>query len=153
MGSDRNIDARFIDGGYADAPTLALTLGLYQTRENGDLDTVLNLLWPLTSLQIHISQPTSELISIKILHLVNTCGLQKKMEGLAQFFQINHHKYLEQKWAVISLLVKRKPLITTALISTTTIENPVFKTKAGQKVEILLIALNSKVPTAVIGME
>ena len=44
MGSDRNIDARFIDGGYADAPTLALTLGLYQTREIGDLDTVLNLL-------------------------------------------------------------------------------------------------------------
>jgi hypothetical protein len=37
----RNTDARFIDGGYDDAPTLALNLGQYQTRENGDLDTVL----------------------------------------------------------------------------------------------------------------
>ena len=54
---------------------------------------------------------------------------------------------------MISLLVKRKPLITTALISTTTIENPVFKRKAGQKIEILLIILNSKVPNAVIGEE
>ena len=44
MGSGRNIDARFIDGGYANAPTLVLNLGQYQTRENSDLDTVLDLL-------------------------------------------------------------------------------------------------------------
>ena len=43
--------------------------------------------------------------------------------------------------------------ITTALISIPTIENPVFKTKAGQKVEVLPTVLNSKVPTVVIGKE
>jgi hypothetical protein len=43
--------------------------------------------------------------------------------------------------------------VTIALISTTIIENLVFKTKAEQKVKILLITLNSKVPTAVIGKE
>ncbi|OEU08041.1 hypothetical protein FRACYDRAFT_250263 [Fragilariopsis cylindrus CCMP1102] len=109
MGSDRNIDARFIDGGYADAPTLALTLGLYQTRENGDIDTDwLNFSKSITT--------NSDILASKT----------QTIEGLT---------------------------ITTALMSIPTIENPVFKTKAGQKVEVLPIVLNSKVPTVVIGKE
>jgi hypothetical protein len=41
--------------------------------------------------------------------------------------------------------------VTTALLKATTIENPAFHTMAGQSVEILYIALNSNIPTNIIG--
>ena len=41
--------------------------------------------------------------------------------------------------------------VTTALLKATTIENPAFHTMAGQMVEILYIALNSNIPTNIVG--
>ena len=43
--------------------------------------------------------------------------------------------------------------MTTALLQGTTIDNPAFGVKAGQKVEVLLLNLNTDITTYVIGKE
>lgn len=40
--------------------------------------------------------------------------------------------------------------ITTAIFNCTTVENPAFRVKGGQKVQIFLIRLNSNIPTNII---
>jgi hypothetical protein len=43
--------------------------------------------------------------------------------------------------------------VTTATVSVQTLENPRYHVKAGQRVEILILSLNSNVPTVIIGKD
>jgi hypothetical protein len=151
-------DARFIDGGFADGPTLGLNIGQYQTRENGDIDN--------TTLKFVLTNDAAS--TPHILAYFKT-DFNKNIapgdflwpadkDGKAAFQLPNQSPQIfDTKMDSKILDSITQPIdgltVTTALISTTTIANPAFKTKAGQKVEILLITLNSKIPIAVIGLE
>lgn len=43
--------------------------------------------------------------------------------------------------------------VTTATVSAQTLENPRYHIKAGQRVEILILSLNSNIPTIILGKD
>jgi len=150
--SNSESDARFVDGCWTDGPTLALNIGQYQTRENGDLTTTMKVI------------VTNEGSSTMPISLYFKSELNDGIAPGAFLWSPNKDE------TACSLLPIQSPQIfdttdnfdiqpidglavTTALITATTIANPAFKTKANQLVKILLLNLNSKIPVGIFGKE
>jgi hypothetical protein len=147
-------DGRFIDGIYTDTATLALNIGQYQTRENGDLDTTLKII---------VTNDGS--CHCHILSYFKTDFIENTTPGdfLWPTVEDNGNAIFDlplqsPQMSAESLNTIIQPItgltVTTAVISgAATIDNPAFKTKAGQNVDIFLINLNSDIPIPIFGKE
>jgi hypothetical protein len=152
-----DVDGRFIDGYYTDSPTLALNIGQYQTREGGDLAKTLRVIVTNNNNYLYGPEP--------VLAYFNTSFNTNVSPG--EFFWpspsvwcfpigILSPQIFEETLEMSDIDAVTESIsglnVTTAVLNGTTIDNPAFKTKAGQKVEILFISLNSFIPTDIIGV-
>jgi hypothetical protein len=149
-------DGRFVDGYIADELTLALNIAIYQMQSNGDVSKTLRVILTANNRWQHFP--------FAILSYFNTTFNQGVDPGAflwpAEMDQhMNLPLYSNQifdSYLDFEMLNNiSQPIegmnVTTALLKATTIENPAFHTMAGQSVEILYIALNSNIPTNIIG--
>lgn len=150
-------DGWFADGGNTDGPSLALNIGQYQTVDAGSLANTMKV--------IVTNNNFFEDTNVKFLSYFSTTfnqgippgnfiwppstvtgkNAQENPWRSPQIFR----EYLDDE----SLLSAFVPIVgtnlTTAIYSVTTTNNPAFGTKAGQKVEILLLQINSNIPTSI----
>jgi hypothetical protein len=149
-------DGRFIDGYVTDDVTLALNIGLHQMSSNGNLSKTLKVI--LCNNNVLGGLPIEELAYF------NTTFNQGVEPG-AFIWPTLQDQHLDlplyspqifDSYLDLDMLNDiTEPIeginVTTALIKTTTIDNPAFHTRAGQPVEILLVSGNSAIPTAIAG--
>lgn len=149
-------DGRLIDGYVTDDVTLALNIGLHQMSTNGNLTKTLKVI--LCNNNVLGGLPIEELAYF------NTTFNQGVEPG-AFIWPTLQDQHLDlplyspqifDSYLDLDMLNNiTEPIeginVTTALIKTTTIDNPAFHTRAGQPVEILLVSSNSAIPTAIAG--
>jgi hypothetical protein len=154
-------DVRLADGYAADAPTAALNIGQYQTMQNGDLSKTIKLI--LTPPNIN-PNPRSKEVPLYLLSYFETSFNQDvepgdflwPSEGLIvplrspQIFA----DYLDAE-GYNSMLnrVNDTSELRTARIETVTIDNPTYLVKGGQKVDILILQLASRIPLGIVGVK
>lgn len=152
-------DSQFIDGAYTDGLTLALNIGEYQTVDAGDLSTTLKVIVTNNNYMTDSN--------VKFLSYFQTdfnAGVapgdylwapSESSNGTAaptpwRSYQI-FSDYLDDE----SLDAKLQPIVGTnltyALVNATTLDNAAFGVRAGQKVEMLLLQINSPIPTTLVG--
>lgn len=149
-------DGRFLDGTYTDQPTMALNIGQYQTRENGDLSKTLRMIITENNYYSYGPEPVLAYFNTSFNSDVAPGDLLWPSPEEWPFpIAVLSPQIFEETLEASDIEAVTQPItginVTTAVLSGTTIDNPAFKTKAGQKVEILLISLNSNIPTDIIG--
>ncbi|MGK3753345.1 MAG: hypothetical protein ACI8RD_005652 [Bacillariaceae sp.] len=149
-------DGRFVDGYYTDQASLALNIGQYQTRMNGDMSKTMKVVLTITN--NYEFGPTGT-----ILPYFNTTFNENVNPGdylwPEQDFQLPmiSQQIFDQYMDIDSLAAITEPIpglnVTTATVSAQTLENPRYHVKAGQRVEILILSLNSNIPTFIVGKD
>lgn len=152
-------DGRLIDGAYTDGLSLALNVGQYQTIDNGDLNKTLKVI--LTNDNI---QTDSNVQFLSYFQTSYNKGIAPgdflwlpswSVHGPPAPTPVRSYQIFEESLDEELLRSKSQQLsgtnMTYALINATTLDNPVFGVKAGQHVELLLLQINSPIPTTVIG--
>lgn len=145
-------DGVFIDGGFVDNPALVINVAQYQIA-GGDLDDTLRVILTNTNqawgtdyqyslfLQ-YFNSPINEGIEPGAYHWP---------PGMLSPYQ--SHQIFEDFMdeSILDDLIESIPgsNMTTALLKGTTIDNPVFGIKVGQKVDILLVNVNEPITTYV----
>uniref|UniRef100_A0A7S1ZKN1 Uncharacterized protein n=1 Tax=Ditylum brightwellii TaxID=49249 RepID=A0A7S1ZKN1_9STRA len=144
-------NAWFIDGGFTDGPSTALTLSSYQ-KANG-IDGKVKLI------------------------LTNENNLSNNMNNIIQYFETSWNggispggfvwapgagdspqagpwqsqqifeEYQDEETIMAALQPIEGTSLTMAVLNATTIDNPAFGVQAGQKVSVALLNINSEVPT------
>ncbi|OEU23326.1 hypothetical protein FRACYDRAFT_233497 [Fragilariopsis cylindrus CCMP1102] len=150
-------DGRFVDGYVTDQATLALNIGQYQTRMNGDMSKILKVILTITN--NYEFGPTG-----LILPYFNTTFNENVNPG--DYLWPEQHDFplpmisqqvFDQYMDIDSLAAITEPIdglnVTTATVSAQTLENPRYHIKAGQRVEILILSLNSNIPTVILGKD
>jgi hypothetical protein len=153
------VDGRLIDGGFTDGPSVAMNIGQYQTIDDGDLTVPIKLI--VTNNNYYTDS------NVKFLAYFNTTFNQEAEpgafdwapptgSGVAQAAPWRSMRIFAEYLDDASLLAAFEPIedtnLTTAVYTATTIDNPAFGVKAGQTVEILLLQINSNIPTTIIGL-
>lgn len=147
-------DGRFVDGGFTDNPALAMNIANFQ--KSGNLSATLKVVLTNTNIWSDASYSTSMILSY-----FNTTFNQGVHPGAyiwapeqvapwpsSQIFDT----YLDATMLNDSMQpISNGSNVTTALLNGTTLNNPMYGVQAGQKVEILLISINSNVPTIIVG--
>jgi len=146
-------NARLIDGVFSDGATLALNIGEYQMSEDGG-DPSITVKVLLTDMnQIKDS-------NVKILSYFNTTFNQNIEPGdfvWAPSEQVPWRSpqifdnYLDNAMIQQATVSVPGTSLTYTPITATTISNRAFGVSAGQKVEILLLKINSDIPTTIVG--
>lgn len=148
-------DGIFVDGSFTDTPTLALSIGEYQSLEQGDTSMTLKVLLLNSN---NFDNSTS---SNPYLAYFNTDFNQDVAPGdflwtkgqtpwrSPQIFQ----EYMD--WAILASLVSpiEGTRFSTLKMSGTTIDNPAFGVVSGQAVEVFMILLQSEIPEVIIGVD
>ena len=151
------VDGRFIDGYYTDSPTLALNIGQYQSRANGDLSKTLRVVVTNNNNYLYGPEPVLAYFNTSFNRDVAPGDFFWPSSPSVWCFPIGilSPQIFEETVEMGDIESVTEPIsgmnVTTAVLTGTTIDNPAFKTKAGQKVEIMLISLNSFIPTDIIG--
>jgi len=152
-------DGRLIDGAYTDDLSLALNVGQYQTVDNGDLTKTLKVI--LTNNNMNTSS------NVQFLSYFQTSFNQGiapgdflwlpswSMYGPPAPTPVRSNQifadYLDDELLTSKLQQLSGTNMTYALMNATTLDNVAFGVKAGQHVELLLLQINSPIPTTVIG--
>lgn len=150
-------DGYFADGGYSDNPSVVSNIGQYQNSAAADLTKTLKLV--LTNTNEKFTPGTYEFSQIT--QYFNTSWNQDIAPGgyvwLPGF--VNPYRspqIFEEMLTDEDLLAVIEPIEgynhTTAMLEGTTVENPAFGVKRGQKVKILLININEPITTFVAGV-
>ena len=151
-------DGRFIDGTFTDGPTLALNIGQYQSRANGDNTEKLKVIVTLNNNYLYGPET--------VLAYFNTTFNQDVEPGdflwpinytdnfnlPLQSPQIFNHILDEDTFESLTQPIDGLNVTTTVIKGVETLENPAFHTKAGQTVDVMVLSLNSNIPTKVIGI-
>jgi hypothetical protein len=149
-----DMDGRIIDGGFVDGPNLAQTIGQYQN--GGDLSKTLKII--LTNHNYYADEnsrflgyfSTSFNEGIAPGDFIWPPGLSA---GLGETNPSRSKQIFMEFLDDASMLDAFVPIpgtnLTSAVYKVTTVENPVFQVKSGQDVEILLLQINSNIPTYV----
>lgn len=151
-------DFRFLDGGFTDNPSFAQNIANYQASENYNPDEPLKMVLTNTN---HASME-SEYEQSMILSYFNTT-FNKDIEpgkfvwapgqstpwASSQIFQESLN------WNGLNALLQpvENSDFTTAILSGTTLDNPIFGTRSGLHVDILLININNDIPNTVVGVD
>jgi len=142
---------------------IAQTVGQYHTNDNGDLNKKMKVIVTLgngvTDSNIAILsyfensitekvQPGDSLWAPPTLPLELPIGLsaQRSPWRSMQIFR----EYLDEDMLDAQFRQVPGKTLTTATVTGTTLDNPVFGVKAGQKIEILIIRANSPIPSWVV---
>jgi len=147
-------DGRFVDGGFTDNPALAMNIANFQ--KSGNISTTLKVVLTNTNIWNDASYSTSMILSY-----FNTTFNQGVPPGeyiwapeqvapwpSSQIFDT----YLDATMLHYSMdPTSNDSNVTTTLLNGTTLNNPMYGVQAGQKVDILLISINSNVPTIIVG--
>jgi hypothetical protein len=157
-------DARLIDGGFTDGPTLAMNIAQYQTVDNGDLGSVMKVI--LTNNNFVSDGNTKFLSYFKTTFNKDVApgdfiwAPPSAAGSTAQIAQANPWRspqIFEQELDDSDMVAAFRPIegtsLTTAVYYATTIDNAAFGTKAGQQVQILLLQINSAIPSFIFGPE
>lgn len=148
-------DARLMDGGFSDGPTVAMNIGQYQTVDNGDLSRYLKIIFTNHNYFADSNVkfcPISRRHSTKmwLRESLSRRTVRKRLRGGLQ-------KFCEEELDDSTMLDDLRPIegtnFTTAVYYATTIDNPAFGVKAGQQVQILLLQINNYIPVLVFGPE
>jgi hypothetical protein len=166
-------DSRLVDGGYTDGPSLALNIGQYQTVDQGDLTATLKVLLTDTNNEddsdlqflsyfatdfnagvapgdfLWPGSPTSNTSNS-----TNSSSLGDILSELVPIrsTQIFQESLNEEAIEELTVLIPGTNL-TYARIVATTIDNPTYGVVKGQTVEILLLKINSDIPTFILGTQ
>jgi hypothetical protein len=150
-----DMDGRIIDGGYVDGPTLAQTIGQYQNG-GGDLSKTLKVI--LTNHNYY------EDTNFRFLGYFRTSFNEGIAPGdfiwppgpIADLGESNPTRskqifveFLDDASMLDAFVPIPGTNLTTAIYKVTTLDNSVFQVKSGQDVEILLLQINSNIPTFV----
>jgi hypothetical protein len=153
------VDGRLIDGDFTDGSSVAMNIGQYQSIDVGDLTVPIKLI--VTNNNFYADS------NVRFLAYFNTTFNQEAEpgafdwappagSGVAQPTPWRSMRIFAEYLDDASMLAAFEPIedtnLTTAVYTATTIDNPAFGIKAGQTVEILLLQINSNIPTAIIGL-
>lgn len=140
-------DGRLLDGGYGDAATLALNLGQYQER--GSLNKTLKYVVTEVS---GVQDPSNFLAYFETTFNKNVAPGDSLWRPDApvplqspQVFET----YLDE--SSLNLKNVTGTDVATTVVSTTTVDNPAYHVKGGQKVEILVLWLVTEIPVVIVG--
>ena len=152
-------DGQFIDGYYTDQCSLALNIGQYQTQNNDDTtsegEEPLKVI--LTDTNLWYEDAT-----VTILPYFNSPVNEGITPGEYMWpdnflLPLMSPQIFDLKMDLDSLAGITTPIpginVTVAKVLTTTLDNPRFHVKAGQLVDILILRLNSNIPTLIVGTE
>lgn len=152
-------DGRLLDGGFTDGPTMAQNIGQYQTIDNGDLDKTLKMIVTNNNYYSDSNAKFLSYFSTSFNEDVSPgdfvwapgtgsgqIAQQTPWRSMQIFQESMDSAALEDAFVEIS-----GTNLTTAVYKATTIDNPAFGVKEGQKVEILLLQINSNIPTFIVG--
>jgi hypothetical protein len=140
-------DVRLADGYAADAPTAGLNIGQYQTLQNGDLSKTIKLiLTPPNSYgdnnpPIYLMSNFQTIFNQGIKPGDFYWPSERLIVPMSSPQIFSEYLDLELYEAMLEPVmdIQDGSLLRTARIQTTTIENPTFLVKGGQKVDILLL--------------
>ena len=157
-------DGQFLDGYYTDQCSLALNIGQYQSQNS---DNIFTNAW---------ARPGEE-EPLKVI-LTDTNQFSDDDQALLPYFNSPINKGIapgEYMWpadlflplmspqifaldmdsASLARITKPSPgsNVTVTRVLATTVDNPRFHVKAGQRVDLLILRLNSNISTSVIGTE
>jgi hypothetical protein len=148
-------DARLMDGGFTDGPTVAMNIGQYQTVDNGDLSRYMKIIF--TNHNYFADS------NVKFLSYFETPFNKDVAPGEfiwadgPQATPWRSPQIFEEELDDSTMLDAFRPIegtnFTTAVYYATTIDNPAFGVKAGQQVQILLLQINSDIPVFIFGPE
>ena len=147
-----DLDARFVDGGYTDGSSLALNVGKYQ--QSGDINKLMKVV--LTNTNNNESGSHSSFLA----YFSNpmNAGVEPgsyiwpSASSPMQSLQI-FDTYLDEDLLGNLLEPIEGTNLRTAVVSATTIDNTAYGVVAGQQVELLLIDLNTDIPTIILGAD
>jgi hypothetical protein len=148
-------DARLIDGGFTDGPTLALNIGQYQTVDSGDLSRDMKIVFTNhnyfadSNVKFLSYFETSFNKDVAPGEFIWADGPQATPWRSPQIFE----EELDDSTLLDAFRSIEGTNFTTAVYNVTTIDNPAFGVKAGQQVQILLLQINSYIPVSVFGPE
>ena len=149
-------DSHFLDGIATDTTALATTVGAYHASPKADLSkpmkvvlTNTNYEWESTGniqqILMHWSSPLNQDVDPGEFLWLEDYNRQP-MQSTQIFSDFMHEEILN-----LALEEVDGTNFTTAILYGTTIDNPSFSVKAGQEVEVLLININTPIPTLITG--
>jgi len=150
-------DGYFIDGWLVENPALAINIGQYQNETNFDLTKKIKVVLTNTN-----QKENSTFTYQQILAYFSTTFNQGVKPGdfgwvSSQYLPWPSPQIFEEYLDEDALKAMLKPVagtnMTTALIDATTLTNPVYGTREGQKVQVLVVFLNEDITTYIVGTE
>lgn len=158
-------DVRLLDGAYIDNNAVAMSIGEYQTTDDGDLTKTLKLV--LTKANF-IGDTNSDSLFLSYFATTFNQGVtpgdyiwpianaSAPASSASTNTPIMSVQIFAEEMTLETLESLRVPVtgtnLTTAVVTATTVDNAAFGTKAGQKVEILYLETHSSVPTQILGV-
>lgn len=152
-------DGRFLDGGFSDGLNLALNIGQYQTVDGGSLDKTIKVIMSNNNFyedsHVNVLSYFNATFNAKVapgdfIWAPATAAGSQVQNAPWRSYQI-FEDYLDDTILSSCLLSFAGSQLRYCFMNATTIDNAYFGVKAGQKVEILLIEINSDIPTLLIG--
>jgi hypothetical protein len=168
--SCRRTDSRLVDGGNTDGPSLALNVGQYQTVDGGNLTKTLKVLLTDTNNYEDSDVPFLSYFSTDFNAAVapgdflwpgsanatssSSASLSSILSELVPIrsTQIFQESLDDEAIRGLTVVIPGTNLTYTRVVATT-IDNPAYGVLSGQTVEILLIKINSDIPTVVLGTQ
>ena len=147
-------DAHFLDGIATDTTALATTVGAYHLSPDADLAKTMKVIltntnnewdsvYNIQQILMHWSAPFNQDVEPGSFLWLEDYNLQPMQS--TQIFS----EFMDEAMLNSVLEPVDGTNFTTAILSGTTIENPSFSVQAGQAVEILLININTPIPTLI----
>lgn len=153
--SSTELDGRFVDGGYDDNTALIQSIVHYQAEDNADVSKILRVILCLNDIVKGLDENDDEVVK----YFQNDSNIDVPIGDslwcscLANPLvspQIFKEKVTIEDFKDNTRTLKTNSFKVT-LLNGTTIDNPFVGVRAGQPVEILVIATNVAIPTLVIG--
>ena len=157
-------DGQFLDGYYTDQCSLALNIAQYQSQNSDDIFTN-GIPTQGEEEPLKVIQTTTNLVSQTVPYLLPYFNSPVN-EGIAPgeymwpanlYLPLMSPQIFALDMDSASLARITKPIpgsnVSVTRVLVTTVDNPRFHVKAGQRVDLLILRLNSNLPTSVIGTE
>lgn len=147
-------DGRLIDGGFVDDTGLAQNVGHYQQQQGGDLNATLKL--------IVTNMNEKDDPSVSLLQYFRTSWNRNVAPGDFLFTNedANPHRstqifadFMDADAFTAAFAPIEGTTLTWASFHTTTVNNPAFGVREGQRVNVLIIQLNSDISTLIVGTD
>jgi len=153
-----DLDGRFLDGAYTDNPALIQNIAHYQQSDNANLTKTLKIVLTNTNTQADTPERAYFDALFFVKYFKNEVNSNAE-PGMGYLWtenvpygspQIFEEELTTEDFGNITVPIPNSN-VTTRLLSGTTIDNPLWRTKGGQSVQILVISINSPIPNLIVG--